>query len=252
MAYIGYNVNKANELMNNIAEAYKNMGIYTRDQWEGVYKTLQSNWVGEDEQDFETKLAQRICDLYINAYNLAQSSIDTIDGLITAWHEFQQKNTLSGGASAGKQGGIFGIGANKFGTDKPTISKNDKIVEAHLVALDNSTDRGLQSSDSKTKIQSSIDTFVGQIKSKTNDLFDEIQTNQAFFGEQTTTIKNYITKVGDAIAEVTIAIKDMYTALDQLTGSSYTKATEDVSSQFTEANSKVDQSLNDLGQTRWN
>lgn len=251
MAYIGYNVNKANELMDNIAKAYENMGIYTREQWEGVYKTLQANWIGEDEQDFETKLAQRICDLYINAYNLAQSSIDTIDGLITAWHEFQQKNTLNGKESAGKKSFLW-FGGNKFGSDKPTIRKIDDIVKEHLVALDNNTDRGLQAADSKAKIQSSIDTFVGQIKSKTNDLFDEIQTNQAFFGEQTTTIKNYITKVGDAIAEVTIAIKDMYTALDQLTGSSYTKATEDVSSQFTEANSKVDQSLNDLGQTRWN
>lgn len=249
--HIGYNVNKANELMENIANAYENMGIYTQQQWEGVYKTLQSNWIGEDEQDFETKLAERICNLYVNAYNLAQSSIDTIDGLVTAWYQFQQKNTLSGESSSGNKGGWFGIGGNKFGTDKPSIKKDDKIVESHLVQLTNDTNRGLQAADSKAKIQTSVDTFVNQIKAQTATLFDEIQTNQAFFGEQTSTIKSYITKVGDAIAEVTIAIKDMYTALDQLVGTSYTTAETDISGQFDTASGNVEQSLNDLGSSRW-
>ena len=249
--HIGYNVNKANELMENIARAYENMGIYTKDQWESVYKTLQTNWVGEDEQDFETKLAERICNLYVNAYNLAQSSIDTIDGLVTAWHQFQQKNTLSGEAAAGNKGGLFGIGSNKFGTDKPSIKKEDKIVEPHLVQLDNNTNRGLKDASSKSTIQTAIDTFVGQIKAQTATLFDEIQTNQAFFGEQTSTIKTYLAKVGDAIAEVTIAIKDMYSALDQLVGTSYASAQSDIQSQFDQAGGNVEQSLNDLGSSRW-
>lgn len=243
--HIGYNVNKAKELMENIAKAYENMGIYTKDQWEGVYRTLQTNWVGEDEQDFETKLAERICNLYVNAYNLAQSSIDTIDGLVTAWHQFQQKNTLSG------EGSFSGFGSNKFGIDKPVIKKDDKIVEPHLVQLDNNTSRGLKDASSKTNIQTAIDTFVGQIKSQTATLFDEIQTNQAFFGEQTSTIKTYIAKVGDAIAEVTIAIKDMYSALDQLVGTSYASAQSDIQSQFDQAGGSVEQSLTDLGSSRW-
>lgn len=249
--HIGYNVNKAKELMENIAKAYEDMGVYTKDQWEGVYKALQTNWVGEDEQDFESKLAKRICDLYVNAYNLAQSSITTIEGLVNAWHEFQQKNTLTGDASAGNKGGFLGFGGNKFSIDAPTIKKEDKIVEAHLVQLDNNTNRGLKDAASKSNIKSSVDTFVGQIKAKTNTLFDEIQTNQAFFGEQTSTIKSYVTKVGDAIAEVTIAIKDMYSALDQLVGTSYSTAQTDIKSQFTKASGSVDQSLNDLGSSRW-
>ena len=134
--HIGYNVTKAKELMENIAKAYENMGIYTKDQWEGVYRTLQSNWVGEDEQDFEAKLADRICTLYVNAYNLAQSSVDTIVGLVNAWYQFQQKNTLSGDASSGNKGGLFGIGGNKFSIDAPSIKKEDKIVEPHPVQLD--------------------------------------------------------------------------------------------------------------------
>lgn len=247
--HIGYNVNKAKELMENIAIAYKDMGIYTKEQWEGVYRTLQENWVGEDEQDFETRLAERICNLYINAYNLAQSSVDTIEGLVRAWYEFQSKNTLSGDASAGFVG-PKGM-SNAFSIDKPSIKKEDKIVEAHLKMIGNNTDRGLRDASSKTKIQTAIDTFIGQIKSQTATLFDEIQTNQAFFGEQTNTIKAYITKVGDAIAEVTIAIKDMYNALDQLVGTSYGSAQTDIESQFNQAGSTVEQSLTDLSSSRW-
>ena len=254
---IGYNVNKAKELMENIARAYENMGIYTKEQWEGVYRTLQTHWVGEDEQDFETKLAARICNLYANAYNLAQSSIDTIVGLVNAWYQFQKRNTIDGSASAGKAatglGGFLGIGsaANQFSIEAPTINKVDDIVTPHLVPLDNNTNRGLKDATSKATIQSSVDAFVAQIKAQTDKLFDEIQTNQAFFGEQTSTIKSYIGKVGAAIAEVTIAIKDMYSALDQLVGTSYTTAQSDIQSQFTDATGAVDQSLNDLGSTRW-
>ena len=252
---IGYNVNKAKDLMENIARAYENMGIYTKEQWEGVYRTLQTHWVGEDEQDFETKLAARICNLYLNAYNLAQSSIDTIIGLVNAWHEFQKKNTLDGSASAGNKGfGGLGwgiLGANQFSIEAPQIRKIEDIVQPHLVSLTNDTNRGLKDASSKATIQTAVDTFVAQIKAQTAALFDEIQTNQAFFGEQTNTIKSYITKVGDAIAEVTIAIKDMYSALDQLVGTSYTSAQSDIQNQFTQASTSVEQSLTDLGSTRW-
>lgn len=251
MAYIGYNVKQANELMEKIAEAYKNLGIYTPQQWQGVSRTLQDNWVGEDEQDFEAKLADRICNLYNNAYNLVQSSLDTIEGLVNAWFEFQQKNTLSGDSSTGNPGGWLGWGGNKFGVDKPTIKKNEKIIEPKLIQLTNETDRGLQAADSKAKIQDSINTFVNDIKKQTATLFEEIQTNQAFFGDQTTTIKSYIDKVGDAVGEVTVAVKDMYTALDQLAGSSYSSTVESISEQFNQASGNVDTSLNDLGNSRW-
>lgn len=252
MAYIGYNVKKANELMQNIANAYKDLGIYTPQQWEDVYKTLQREWVGEDEQDFETELADRICKLYNNAYNLVQGSLDTIKGLVKSWYEFQQKNTLSGNQSTGNKGGIFGIGGNGFGLEDISIVPNEKIVSPHLVQLTPESNRGLQSADSKSKIQTSIDAFVKEIKKQTENLFEEIQTNQAFFGEQTNTIKNYIVKVGEAVGEVTVAVKDMYNALDQLVGSNYSSTIENINEGFSKASGNVDTSLNDLGSSRWN
>ena len=92
---IGYNVKRANELMESIAQAYKDLGIYTKEQWDGVLYILQGQWIGEDEQDFEKRLADRICTLYLNASELANNSIETIAGLAQAWHDFQQKNTIT-------------------------------------------------------------------------------------------------------------------------------------------------------------
>ena len=239
---IGYNVKQANELMDNIAEAYKNLGIYTREQWNGVVDALQANWVGEDEQDFEQKLADRICNLYLNASNLAEGCVNTIAGLAQAWYDFQSRNTLDGESAIGK---------SKINIDIPKIKKDDQIVKAKIKTISNNEDRGLRDASSKANIQEAVNTFVGQIKAKTDGLFQEIDANAAFFGDQTANIKSYVEKVGSAIAEVTIAVKDMHEALEKLANSSYTTASSDIKEQFTQASSNVESSLNDLGNSRW-
>ena len=239
---IGYNVKQANELMDNIADAYKDLGIYTREQWNGVVDALQANWVGEDEQDFEQKLADRICNLYLNASNLAEGCINTIAGLSQAWYDFQSRNTLDGESAIGK---------SKINIDIPKIKKDDQIVKAKIKTISNNEDRGLRDASSKANIQEAVNTFVGQIKQKTDGLFQEIDSNTAFFGDQTANIKSYIEKVGSAIAEVTIAVKDMNEALEKLANSSYTTASADIKEELTKASSNVETSLNDLGNSRW-
>lgn len=239
---IGYNVKQANELMDKVADAYKNLGIYTKDQWNAVTDVLQREWVGEDEQDFEKRLAERICTLYVNACELATSCVNTIGGLAQAWYEFQQKNTLSGEVAEGK---------GRFNVDIPKIKMDDQIIKAKPKSISNNDDRGLREASSKTTIQTAVSDFVGEIKKKTEGLFGEIEANNAFFGDQTAGIKSYIDKVGYAIGEVTAAVKDMYTALDTLASSSYTTATSDISQQFTTASTNVENSLNDLGTSRW-
>ena len=239
---IGYNVKQANELMDKVAEAYKNLGIYTKEQWNAVTDVLQREWVGEDEQDFEKRLAERICALYVNASELAKNCVNTIGGLAQAWYDFQQKNTLSGEMAEGK---------GSIRIDIPTIKTDDQIVKSKPKSIGNNDDRGLRDGSSKTTIQTAVSEFVAAVKDQTQGLFEEIEANTAFFGDQTTNIKTYIDKVGVAIGEVTAAVKDMYTALDTLAASSYTTATSDISQQFTTAGTNVDNSLNDLGTSRW-
>lgn len=239
---IGYNVHQANDLMDKIASAYKNLGIYTREQWNSVANVLQENWVGEDEQSFEKNLATRICTLYVNASSLTENCLNTIAGLAQSWYDFQQRNTLDGSMAEGK---------GRFKIDVPRVDKNEQIIKPRIRTIGNSDDRGLKDNSSKTAIQEAVVSFVGEIKKKTEGLFQEIDANQAFFGEQTSSIKAYVEQVGRAIAEVTIAIKDMNDALDALAGTSYIGATNDIKEQFTQASSNVDASLNDLGSSRW-
>ena len=239
---IGYNINQANQLMDNVSEAYKNLGIYTKDQWEPVVNTLQQEWVGEDEQDFEKRLAERICNLYVNSYSLVENCINTIAGLAQSWIDFQEKNTLSGEAAEGKS-------KNKI--DIPKIKREDQIVKSKPKSIGSDEDRGLRDASSKTNIQGAVERFVNEIKNKTNGLFTEIESNTSFFGEQTTAIKAYVEKVGVAVGEVTVAVKDMYDALENLANSSYSTASADISQQFSQANTDVENSLNDLGSTRW-
>lgn len=239
---IGYNVKQANELMDNIAEAYKNLGIYTNEQWKGVVDALQANWVGEDEQDFEQKLAQRICNLYINASKLAEGCVNTIAGLSQAWYDFQSRNILDGESAIGK---------SKININIPKIKKEDQIVKARIKTISNDEDRGLRDASSKVNIQEAVNTFVGQIKQRTDGLFQEIDANTAFFGDQTANIKSYVERVGSAIAEVTIAVKDMNEALEKLANSNYTTSSADIKEELTKASSNVETSLNDLGNSRW-
>ena len=239
---IGYNVKEAETVMNAVGTAFKNLGIYTQDQWQGVVKALQDNWIGEDEQDFENKLASRICTLYENAYTLASGSIDTIANLTQAWYDFQANNTIDGQRADGR---------GRVKIDKPKVKSNSTIVKAVKVTFGEGQDRGLRDASSKATIQGAVETFVNEVKNRTNGLFEEIQTNNAFFGDQTTAIKSYIEKCGVAIGEVTAAVKDMYDALDILANQSYVKASSDISQEFTTATTNVEQSLNDLGSSRW-
>ena len=82
---IGYNVKNAREVANNIKRAYNDLGRYTESEWNNIVRTLQREWIGVDEQDFEKKLAERICTLYVDAHNVANGAINTISNLANAW-----------------------------------------------------------------------------------------------------------------------------------------------------------------------
>lgn len=239
---IGYNVSQAETLMDEIKTAYENMKIYTEEQWGTLVTTLQAEWVGEDEQDYEKEFADRICKLYDNAYNVAQGAITTIEGLVNAWYEFQAKNTLSGENASMR--GFHSVSA-------PKIKRESKIVSAKLKTFTKETNRGLASETSKTTIENAVSKFVSEIKAQTANLFNKIEVNSAFFGNQTTNIKLYIEEAGKAVGEVTVAVKDLNDALAKLVGTNYTTAIEDISTQFDTAKTSVEQSLSELGSSRW-
>ena len=240
---IGYNIQKGEELRDKICYAYEALGLYAEEQWEPVKNTLRNNWVGEDEQDYEKKLIEKICKLYVDSYNIVNSATTTIKNLTNAWFEMQRNNTLDGSATSLSSG---------INLDDVTISPNDQIIRFNQLTFNDNTNRGLVNSDSPAQIKSALETFVNGIKSKTDSLFEEITVNEAFFGLQTNAIKGYIDECGKAIAEVTIAVKDIYDAVDVLLSRNYVNATSDVSTEMNSGKSDVASSTDALGSSKWN
>lgn len=238
---IGYNVNEINTLMKEIADAYNNLGIYTEEQWKGLLYTLQGQWIGEDEQDFEKKLAERICKLYDDACTLAENAVKTVEATAEAWRSFQQKNNLDGSQIAGDA---------KFDIQTPKITRNSKIVSANIKTIANNANRGLQSESSSQLIKGKVSEFVKAVQDKTKGLFEPIETSKAFMGNQSTAIKTYVERVGVSIGEVTSAVQDMYDALDNLVSANYKTSVEDLSQQFAQAASDAESSTS--GYNVWN
>lgn len=238
---IGYNVSQTKTLMQNIEACYNSLGTTIQSEWETVQATLKSNWVGEDEQDFEDKLAKRISEMYTNTYNLCNNSLSTIFNLAKAWHEFQQKNKIEGS----------NVGSSSFGLEELQVSPKDSIVQAKIETIGDDVDRGLVNPSSASAITQSLEKFKTTLQSKITEMIDAISVNSAFFGEQAGSIKKYVEKVGDGMAEIITAIKDLYVALETLAGTSYTTASSDVAGKMDEGVSNIETSLGDLGDTRW-
>ena len=253
--YIGFNIKKADEMIEKIKEEYNNLGIYTSEQWGPLKSTLRKEWVGPDELDFEKKLVERICALYVQAHGLAQKCTMTLADLSCQWVDFQRKNTIDGSTI----GSWFDYGIESMVQKIRAITQgmtgltyNDAIITfTNDLVLDDYVSRGLTSSTSKANIQAAVNDFVTAVKTRTNNLFNAIETGNAFFGEQSTAIKSYIEATGFAIAEVTTAVKDMNDALEVLANSSYSGASSEVSSIYASAKSSMEATADDLGSSRW-
>lgn len=252
--YIGFNLKKADEMIEKVVEEYNNLGIYTKDQWMPLKETLRKEWIGPDELDFEKKLVERICKLYVESYKLAKKCTETLASLSDQWVRFQRKNTIDGSTADNFDAGSISIWEKikNWLTGATTLKYNDSIIDfVNDLKMDANVNRGLQNANSKANIQSALNDFVLTIKNRTKELFEAIEPNQAFFGEQSSSIKQYIEATGVAIAEVTTAVKDMNDALEVLASSSYTTASSDVSSAYSTAKSTVESSVEELGSSRW-
>ena len=238
---IGYNVNEAENLMKNLIESYESLGKTIENEWATVVQVLQNEWIGEDEQDYEIKLVKKLNSLYTNAYNLIQTSCSTIVNMVSTWHEFQQNNTINGemGADIGKSEATM-----------PSISRNEELLKAQEKTFDVNDDRGLRQVSSAQTIKTSMDSYISNIDARTKELYYKIKSSGAFFGEQTSSIDEYISKLGDAIIQVVTSIKDLYNALDTLAGTQYINTSTEASVSFGENLGKVDQSVSTLD-TLW-
>ena len=239
---IGYNISQAKQLMEDIAQHYKDLQNNITSEWDSVVSTLQQEWIGEDEQDFEGKFADRICELYDNAHKLAQGACQTIADLAVSWDKFQASNTLDG-ASGGNSASLT--------IDIPDLSFTNPIVSKKDRPLSEADDKGLRSSSSATTIQTTVEDYANNLKEAAQNMFSEIQSSNAFFGDQTSSIDAFIAAVGEAIGEVIVAVKDLHTALETLANSNYTSSVQSVTETMGENKTSVESSVDELGESKW-
>lgn len=237
---IGYNVGKAKDLMESVKTQFESLKSTISDGWTDVQSTLHTEWIGQDEISFEAKFAERVNDLYKDAATLATNCCGVVADLVNGWSNFQANNILND-AQAGTATTIEAL----------TFSA-DEVISAQAEDIDESTDLGLKSSGSAETIQTSVSEYVSSIQTQAQNLFEEIKSNEAFFGDQTTTIDSYISSCGVAIGEVVTAVQDLHTALTELANSQYNKNVENITEAVTNEESNVNKIGDELGAAKWN
>ncbi len=239
---IGYNPEQVNQLMESIQSNVTDIEEAMQGDWTNLVTTLEQKWVGDDEQDFEDKLAQKICGLYEAACNLATGLIETIKNTSDSWHDFQTQNTVDGQAAPA---------IVSYSLEVPTIEINNPIVEKNEVSIDNSQNLGLMDGEASS-IKSAVEQYVSNVQDKVNNLFSTIDSSNAFLGtQQSSSINNYMEETGQAMADVLTAVNDFYTALDYQAGTNYSGSEETVSTTLDSEN-PVDDTASVLGESKWN
>ena len=243
--YIGYNVNKINAVMDDVSSACVSFSSKVGSSFEAVKSVMRREWVGPDQQDFEEELIKRLNKLLENTKALANNTSDNLYNLGVAWADFQDKNTLDGKSTGmGKQ--------LKNALKKPGKFNLEPIMFAKI-GFTAGQSMGLANASSIATVQSTLETFVSDIKRESKMLFDQIDVQNAFYGEaQKNAIKGYLEKVGEAIGVIESSISDFNQAMVKLTSGAYGTADTDVSGELSKLNSSIEESLDSYKDTRWN
>lgn len=249
--YIGYNIDKINDLQEQIIEAGRSATKELISEFGTLKAVLRANWVGYDEQDFEKKMVGRINTLSLEIKKMVWSSVGVIRDLGYSWADFQDSNILKENSDA-----TLGMAQQL----KEKITNYDEVADIiwnlsvthEPLEFDSSTDFGLKATNSAETMAQAVRDFVSNVKSHVETFFDEVDSTHAFFGDQQTLgISGYIARVKEAVAEVQSAVHDYFESMKILAGTSYTKADEEVKTGFSETNLMVENVIEDLGSTRW-
>lgn len=244
---IGYNDEKAKELMNTIAKSYADLGDCMTDGWPAVSTTMNNNWIGMDERDYETKLAKRMCVLYNNAYMTVSELVKSIKGLADSWYTFQKNNKMSE-----SEGGSDGASASsnpqttiEDNPNVPNVTVEQKsvsnVIKASTETISLSTDKGIKSGGGQA-IKTCLKTYHDNVQEKVKALYNKIDSSNAFLGTQSSKINEYIKVIGECVAKMTTEIKDIYDCVDKLTDGAtgnYTQSNTSVTNSVETAKSKA-------------
>ena len=107
------------------------------------------------------------------------------------------------------------------------------------------------SDNSAMTVQSVIETFVQKVQQKTSNVFINIATDHAFFGEQKGAVRGFIESVSRTLGVVATAIKDLYEVLNQVAKTNYQNMQSQGMEALSRGASQIEQEVNELGSSRW-
>lgn len=258
---LGFDLKKADELVDNIGRTWKDLVLYEKEEFKKVQKTLQEEWVGPDEQQFEQVFSLRLRKLY----DLTEQTVTQASGAIATyaanWASWQAKSNKLEGIGISEPGAddstilddFIKFAANATSTISQIIDIPGAIVsgaqaigdalgsaykwirnkcgdvaadyEAYLTFKPRDYESGFRGLThgvtSATKCQDAVAAFVENVKTKTSGLFDQISVSEAFYGDQTKAIKGYIDGTSTSIEELSTAVRDLNDALSKVAGSNY-------------------------------
>ena len=211
---IGYNVDKINELMTNIAKNYKELGQKMSEGWSGISSTMESEWIGPDEVSYETALADNICKLYLSCKETAQGMVTNVKELGRSWKQFQEQNIMEGAVS------------NKLSFEPDNVNLEDfdiaGTVKPGSPNFTTGMNMGLKQQNSGQVIDNKITEYVDAVYTNVKSMYETLDSSQAFLGsEQNSKINDYLHNMGAAIARLTTCHKDIKERLIELTNKYY-------------------------------
>ena len=238
----GYFIQNGNNIMKGIDERFTQAFKDIQTAFETVRTDFRNEWVGSDEVAFENKLVEKLNLLSMDSHKFAQTAVDTVKGMLDSWVKFQDVNTMDGSSS-----GAVAELASLINTVNVVLPVQIATVSKSFSAADQ---LGLKSASSSTVLHGSLNAFITTVRNKIDSIFEVVNSNQAFYGEeQMTGFTNYIKSINETMKDLQTSVKDLDDAMVALTGE-YKAMDTNVNTQLGEAKSTVDSAV-DLGSTRW-
>ena len=221
---IGYNIKQAKDLASKIVDIHRSLKNTITSQWAIVQNVMETQWVGPDEEKYEKIIAKRISTLYENSANIVTECASNILELARGWYKFQKTNISSNNYSSNATGDMTGDVLSVIPPlDTSDIKVTEDIITGNTNTNYNEKDRGLKSSNSAENIKMQMDMYVKMIQGKIDTLFNLINANSSFFGNQTSAVNKYVKSYEDAFKELNSAIRDLYNKLDDIQANYNTK-----------------------------
>lgn len=224
---VGFNPARVKELRSQINDWFNGMPDKILSAWQPLQTTLLAEWVGEDEQSYESALVKKLNGLYLTAGEVVKNVDQSLDQLGQNWHNFQKQNIMQGAENV-----------TEFSMDiEPDARVNvlGSVISFSERSISNDQVRGLiNGMASKTKIEGSLTEFVTEIKNVTQKLNDIASSlaGEAFHGQQAQSVLGYLEKVTEALKGVLTAVQDLREGLEVQANTNYAQTDEAVQSEF--------------------